>query len=190
MAGGGDKMEAADDLSPNAELSPGDDLGAQKGLGADDLTSQMPVESYMAVRARGTANLVRVRAAHLALLSQSVHALSLGAFALSAVCAALGVAMRSRVAALVPLGVLLNCVADAVADYTHLAAQLAATNKALENINNLLQYWDSLSLLQRKMRSTKAMCVKTIESATLDMCSARTACPADPPKAEEEEEEE
>jgi len=164
--------------------------GAMEGGGIDDLVSQMPIEAYVATRVRGTAHLARTRATHLARLSRGLHTLSLGAFLLGAAAAALGVAMRSSLAAAVPMCVLLNWVTDAIADYLHLPAQLAATNKALKDLNNLLQRWDSLSLLQRKARSTKLMCVQTVESATLAMCSARTALSAARKEEEEEEEEE
>ena len=119
-----------------------------------------------------------------------MHALSLAAVALSAVCAALGVAVRSSLAAAVPIGVLLHWVVDAAGDYLFLASQLAATNKALEEINNLLLWYDSLSLLQRKARHVKHKVVQTVEGHTLAMCSARTACSSDLPKDKEEEEDE
>ena len=114
--------------------------------------------------------------------------LSVGAFVLSAAFAALDAAARSSRAGAVPMGVLLNMVADAVADYMHLPSQLAAANQALEEINNLLQWWDSISLMQRKTLAVKKQCVLTVENATLAMCASRTAVQQQ--QAEEEEEEE
>ena len=168
-----------DEVDPNASRAP-----------PDDLVSPMVLETYVDARVRGTAYLVRTRAAHLASLSRGLHALGLGAFLLSAVCAALGVAMRSSLAAAVPLCVLLNWMAESVADYLYLPKQLEAANSALEDINNLLQWWDALSLLQRKTRAVKLKCVQTVEGATLAMCSARTALSAALKEEEEEEEEE
>ena len=55
----------------------------------------------------------------------------------------------------------------AIIDYFYIPAQLAETNKALENLHNLLSWWDSLSLIQRKARSTKKQCCLTTEGAIL-----------------------
>ena len=98
--------------------------------------------------------------------------------------------MRSSLAAAVPLFVVLNWVADAVADYLHLPKQLEAANRALEDINNLLQWWDSLSLMQRKTRAAKLKVCLCVEGATLAMCSARTALSAALTEEEEEDDEE
>ena len=72
-------------------------------------------------------------------------------------------------------------------DYFYIAAQLASTNRALERAHNLLIWWDSLSLVQRKKRTTKLNCVQTVEGALLDMCSARTGVSAALPSEQQTE---
>ena len=62
----------------------------------------------------------------------------------------------------------------AIIDYFYLPAQLAANNKAVEDVHNLISKWDSLSLVQRKMRENKLKCVNCCEGAILDLCAART----------------
>ena len=66
----------------------------------------------------------------------------------------------------------------ALIDYFYIPAQLAATNKALENAHNLLSYWDSLSLVQRKMRSSKQQCAANGEAASLKPIAAKTGASA------------
>ena len=63
----------------------------------------------------------------------------------------------------------------AIIDYFYIPSQLSATNSALENVHNLISWWDSLSLVQRKTRAVKKQCVVTVETALLDICSSRTA---------------
>ena len=53
-------------------------------------------------------------------------------------------------------------------------SQLAATNRALEECHNLLIYFDSLSLVQRKTRKVKLQCANTVENAVLNIISAQT----------------
>ena len=54
---------------------------------------------------------------------------------------------------------------------------LAATNKALEDTHNLLIWWDSLSLVQRKMPTAKLRCATVMEGSVLNLCSSRTGVP-------------
>ena len=65
-------------------------------------------------------------------------------------------------------------VSMAFLDYFYIPSQLAATNKALEDCHNLLLYWDSLSLVQRKTRAVKSKVCSTVEGAVLGLCQART----------------
>ena len=103
---------------------------------------------------------------------------------------ALGVAVRSGVAAAVPLLIVLSFAADVAAGYMHLPTQLAAANKSLEEVDNLLQMFDSLSLLQRKTRATMSAVCKTVEGAALALCSGRTGISLDLPREEAKEGEE
>ena len=78
----------------------------------------------------------------------------------------------------------------AIIDYFYIPSQLAATNKALEDAHNLISWWDSLSLVQRKTRSCKRKCADAIENAVLNICNARTAVSSQLPSEQGAEEEE
>ena len=157
---------------------------------ADDLVSQMPIEAYMSTRTRSTAHLVRTRADLLARLTHGTHMLVLGSYLLAAALAALGVALRSSLAAAVPLCVVLNYAARGASDYFYLPSQLAATNKALKETNNLLIQYDSLSLMQRKTGKLKLQSANTVENAVLALTASQTGISPELPSEEEEEEEE
>merc|ERR1711988_1351902 len=63
----------------------------------------------------------------------------------------------------------------ALTDYFYIPSQLAATNKALEQVHNYISKWDSLSLVQRKTRQCKSEACLCVEGAILSITSARTA---------------
>lgn len=46
-------------------------------------------------------------------------------------------------------------VAMALQDYFYIPSQLGVSNTAIKDIHNLLNWWDSLSLVQRKTRKVK-----------------------------------
>jgi hypothetical protein len=79
----------------------------------------------------------------------------------------------------------------ALQDYFYVPAQLAETNRSIQEVHNLLTWFDSLSLVQRKTRSVKLKCAQLVEGTFLALCAARTAVsPALPGQEVEEEEEE
>ena len=61
-----------------------------------------------------------------------------------------------------------------VTDYFYIPSQLEAANRAEQEVHNLLNWWESLSLVQRKARLVKQQCAQTAEGAVLGMCSSRT----------------
>ena len=75
----------------------------------------------------------------------------------------------------------------AFVDYFYVQSQLAATNRALQECHNMLIWWDSLSLVQRKKRSTKLQCTSTVEGAILDLCASRTSMSAALPSEQKTE---
>ena len=81
--------------------------------------------------------------------------------------------------------------AMALVDYFYIPSQLGATNSALKESHNIIGWWDSLSLVQRKTRAVKARCATTIEGGVLALCAARTAVsPALPSEAVQEDDDE
>ena len=180
-------MAGGDHLGPGELVAGGDDLGAKKGGGAiDDLVSQMPIESYIDCRGRPITDALEFRAPKMAKRHQGLESVAILANTAGAILAVLGetdwIAVTVAVAS----------VAMAFMDYFYIPSQLAATNQAVQDCHNLLIWWDSLSLVQRKQRTTKAKCVATIEGAVLNLCAARTALskalPSEQVEAEEEEE--
>jgi hypothetical protein len=89
----------------------------------------------------------------------------------------------------VPVTVALGSTASAIADYFYLGPQLAAHNRSLEELHNMILNWDSLSLVQRKKPSCKAEISITLETAILNVVSARTSQPAALPNQGGSEEE-
>lgn len=90
----------------------------------------------------------------------------------------------------IALTVAIASAAMALMDYFYIPSQLAATNRALEETHNLLSWWDSLSLVQRKSRPSKLRCVMTCEGAVLALCQARTGASSALPGQQEQSEEE
>jgi len=150
----------------------------------DDLVSQMAIETYIACRVRPLAQYLEQRSALIAKrnsrLEQAVVIFNTAGSALAILDQADYIAISVAVAS--------QCMA--IIDYFYIPAQLSTTNKALEDIHNLISWWDSLSLVQRKTRSTKLQCCMVTETCILSITSARTAeSPALPGEAAEEEEE-
>ena len=62
-----------------------------------------------------------------------------------------------------------------VMDYFYVSAQLSACNSAMQEMHNMINWWDSLSLIQKKTRATKLKICTTVETQVLSIISARTA---------------
>jgi hypothetical protein len=75
----------------------------------------------------------------------------------------------------VSITVIVASVCAATADYFYIPSQLRAANDGINQCHNLLLWWESLSLVQRKLNSTKKLIVHTVEGALLEVCATRTA---------------
>ena len=157
-----------------------------KGTPVDDYTSPLTIESYVDHRVRPISDYLERRVQVTAAWSQIVEMVGLLASSSGAVLAIVGLASW------IVLTVAITAVFSAVADYFYLASQLAATNRALEELHNLLTWWDSLSLVQRKSRAVKAKCVTIVEGAMLSLVQAKTSVSSALPgeKGDDGEEEE
>jgi len=151
----------------------------------DDMVSQMAVETYVACRVRSIADYLEKRAVVMSKRNQTLEfaivAINTGSSVLSVVGYADYISISTAIAS--------QCMA--LLDYFYIPSQLVTTNKALENCHNLLTWWDSLSLVQRKTRAVKKQCCLTVEGALLEMVGARTtvstALPGEQGDAPEEE---
>jgi len=151
----------------------------------DDLVSQMDIETYIECRVRPIVNKLELRAPVMSKRFNACEALSLCANTAGAVLAIQGkpdwVAITVSIASM----------AMALVDYFYIPSQLGATNSALKESHNIIGWWDSLSLVQRKTRAVKARCATTIEGGVLALCAARTAVsPALPSEAVQEDDDE
>ena len=92
-------------------------------------------------------------------------------------CEGLGIVANTGGAVLSVLGyadwvsitVALALVAMALSDYFYYPSQLGETNRALQDCHNLLIWFDSLSLVQRKMRPNTLAVVTVCEGAMLNL---------------------
>jgi len=161
----------------------GDELGAKITGGIDNLISPIAIESYIDKRARHITSYLEVRAPIMSWRSTCVEFISMLANTSGAVLAVL------EYGTWVSITVAVGAVAMAIADYFYIGSQLAATNRALEESHNMLIWWDSLSLVQRKKRSCKLQCATVIEGSILNLISARTGVsPALPSEGGDDEE--
>jgi len=86
----------------------------------------------------------------------------------------------------VAITVAIASVAMQFQDYFYIPRQLEETNRAFHDIHNLLTYWDSLSLVQRKTPATKRLCAGQLESTILALVAAKTAVSPNLPNAQED----
>jgi len=152
----------------------GDALGATKTGGKDDLMSQLAIETYIESRARCYIDDLERRAPVMAQRYNKIEFVSMLSNTAGAVLAVMG----SDYSPWVPVTVALGSLASAVADYFYLGPQLAAHNRSLDELHNMILNWDSLSLVQRKKPSYKKEASITLETAILNVVAAKTSQPA------------
>ena len=155
------------DLAAEEEAE-ADDLGAKKGGGKDDYISQIPIEAYVDARVRQYTGYLERRAPLMARRGLILEHVAMLANTTGAVLAVV------NATAYVAISVAVASVAMAFIDYWSIPSQLAVTNKALEDTHNVLLFWDSLSLVQRKTNAVKLKIADVMEGSVLQLCSART----------------
>jgi len=172
--GGADDDDDDDAPDPNASRAP-----------PDDLVSPMMVETYIDFRVRPYVDYLERRAP---VMANRYRALEFGGMLSNTAGAVLAV---MGMADFIPITVATAALCMAVGDYFYVPSQLGAANGALEECHNLLNWWDSLSLVQLKTRQTKLKACQTMEGAALNLIASRTAMsPALPGEGGGEEEEE
>ena len=183
--GAGVEPPALPKSQSEGESDDGDEDDGGSNVLADNLIQQMAVESYIDYRARPFAEFLEKRAPKVSNRSQLLEYGAILCNTGGAVLAVLGMADY------IPITVAAAAFCMALGDYFYIPAQLAAANGGLQELHNLLNWWDGLSLIQRKTRATKSRACQTVEAAFLNVVASRTALSAAlPGEAVEEEEEE
>jgi len=134
----------------------------------DDYVSQLDIETYIECRVRPLAETFEKRAPVMSRRYTAAESLSLAANTAGAVLAVLSLGSW------VSITVAVSAVFLALQDYFFMPSQLEATNRALQENHNLLNWWESLSLVQRKTRMVKFQCATCCEGALLAICNSRT----------------
>ena len=192
LAGGmdaGDMLAQAQEAAAEAGLAGGDEGEEPQGGGdsdmIDDLVSQIPIETYIACRVRPLTVYLEKRAIVMSKRNQMLEFAVVSLQTAGSVLAVIGQADW------IVLTVAVSSQCMALIDYFYIPSQLSATNSALEKAHNLLSWWDSLSLVQRKTPKVKLTVSETVENAVLALIAAQTGVsPALPNEQAGEEEEE
>merc|ERR1711988_187836 len=178
-------IDSAMDAAKGTQGKKGDeDEEAGPAQEVDGLCEMLSIDTYVACRVRPLTDYLERRAQVMARRSTNLEFCVIMFNTLGAVLAVLGEGYADYIA----ITVAIAAVCMALTDYFYIPSQLAATNKALQECHNLLSWWDSLSLVQRKTRSAKKTACLTMEGAILALCSARTATDAKIPGEAVEEE--
>jgi hypothetical protein len=155
----------------------------------DDLVSQITIEAYITCRCRPLIGWLEKRALVMANRNIRLDFLVVCANTTGAIFAVLKAPDSGpQFSDFIAITVAVASLCMALGDYFYIPAQLGATNSALEKVHNMLVWWDSLSLVQRKTRSTKKQANAIIETAILEVVSARTAVAFTLPGEKDEEE--
>ena len=129
----------------------------------------MDIETYVECRLRPLATLFERRAPIISRRQQIFEVGSLLANTAGAVLAVIALGNW------IPATVAVASVLLALQDYFYIPSQLEANNRALQENHAMINYYESLSLVQRKTRAVKLEICKCCEDAVLAICSSRTA---------------
>jgi hypothetical protein len=176
--------DAVDEVTGTVDKA---DEKEKKASNSDDLVSQMAIESYVECRVRSICKLLEKRAPALSNRLNRLEYAQMLANSSGAVLAFLGQSNW------IAITVAVASVAGAMQDYFYLPSQLGETNRAMQELHNLMIEFESFSLVQRKMSRVKNKFVSQVEESLLLLCQARTqqspALPGQKDGGNEEEEE-
>lgn len=176
--------DAVDEVTGTVDKA---DEKEKKASNSDDLVSQMAIESYVECRVRSICKLLEKRAPALSNRLNRLEYAQMLANSSGAVLAFLGQSNW------IAITVAVASVAGAMQDYFYLPSQLGETNRAMQELHNLMIEFESFSLVQRKMSRVKNKFVSQVEESLLLLCQARTqqspALPGQKDSGNEEEEE-
>ena len=74
----------------------------------------------------------------------------------------------------VAIPIALSALLQSLIEYYALVTQVSACNTALRDVKKLMTWWESLSMIDRRARHSRAHAVQTCENAILMAISSRT----------------
>jgi hypothetical protein len=134
----------------------------------DDLVSPLSIETYVQYRVAPLIANVEATAPMLANLQQGFEIL---AFFLNTVGGALA---AFSLVEWVALSVSCSTVASSVLDYFNVSSRVVAYNAAVQDLHNMLTYWNGMSMIEHRTRACKEHVVNVAESASLSLIAAST----------------
>jgi hypothetical protein len=137
----------------------------------DDFESIISIEAYMEHRMKPIMVLCGTTAPKMAWRLQMLERLSLF---LNAVTVAFAVPKDINVSHWLVLCVSAKVLVMNVIEYCAFQMRLTALNSGVKEMQNLLTWWESLSVIDRRTREAKTMAVSTVEQAMLKVWLART----------------
>eukprot|EP00929_Paragymnodinium_shiwhaense_P115629 TRINITY_DN8460_c0_g2_i4.p1 TRINITY_DN8460_c0_g2~~TRINITY_DN8460_c0_g2_i4.p1 ORF type:complete len:726 (+),score=122.27 TRINITY_DN8460_c0_g2_i4:95-2272(+) len=136
----------------------------------DDLKLPIPLETYVAMRAQPILTYFCKQAPVVSL--QYTRLENIGMFT-NAV--AIGLAIPGTLSNWVTMVVSLRALMMSLVQYQAYHARLSALNNGVKDIQNLMTWWHSLSVIDRRTRKTKTEAVLVTEQAILQVQLARTS---------------
>jgi len=162
------RSETSDDLLADETLE--EDEGANDAF--DDYSSPMDLTVYMNVRGRNYARRLEGAGPLFARWNTILETIALLFQASAGILGTLGYAIWA------PIPVAIAIVVIGQQDFHAVQAQLVGTSEGSCRLHHVLSWWDSLSLIQKKTRDTKARSVTEVEEAIMLPIEAKTAAAA------------
>jgi len=140
----------------------------------DDLVAPMSIETYVMFRVRPLAARFETEAPHLNRVLQCLEVVTFVANSSGAVLAVITIGTIS-LSSFVAITVAFASMFSSMIEYHNLQARVSATNAALRDAHNLLTWWGSLSMVDRRTRRSKYHIVSTMERCVLSTVQAMAA---------------
>ena len=134
----------------------------------DDLVSPLSIETYVTYRTAPTIACCEHAAPRLALVQQALEVTS---FVLNSLGAALAAFSQVH---WVALAVACSTLMSSILDYLNLGSRVQAHNAAVQDLHNMLVYWNGASMIEHRTRACKEFVVRVTENASLSLISALT----------------
>jgi ABC-type multidrug transport system fused ATPase/permease subunit len=146
---------------------------AMRQVEPDDLVSPMAVETYVNFRVRPLASRFEQQGPK---LNQTQQALEVLVFLFQALGAGLAVITigTTSLASFVAVSVAVASIFASMLEYHNLQARVQATNNSLRDVHNLITWWGSLSIVDRRTRHSKHHVVSVMERAIISTIAADT----------------
>lgn len=136
---------------------------------SDDLLTPLNTQTYMVDRARKLSIYLEKRAPVLEKQLSFLELFAQISTSASAVLALVGLAQW------VAIPISIATLTHSIIEYFSLSEQVSVNNSALRDVQNLLTWWDSLSMLDRRSRHARARAAAVLEGAILASVSANAS---------------